>query len=90
MTSTNLKLQYNIHGELKGINLPIDEKIAMMNYLIATTYKVDIDNYEIFYGKNFIKDFEKPIKDYIGKDPNPIFIYKKIQKTKSKLSKVHI
>jgi hypothetical protein len=42
MTSPNLKLQYNIHGELKGINLPIDEKMAM-------TYNVDIDNYKIFY-----------------------------------------
>jgi hypothetical protein len=82
MSNKGFKLQYNIHNELKGLNLPVEEKISMMNTLIAMTYKVDISNYEIFYKKTQINNYDKPIKEVIGIDECPVFIYKKPTKLK--------
>jgi hypothetical protein len=86
MSNNKIKLQYNIHNELKGLNLPVEEKISMMNTLIAMTYKVDIDNYEVFFGKGKVTNYEKQIKEIIGNDEAPIFIYKKVSMLKPRKS----
>jgi hypothetical protein len=85
LKTKGFKLMYNIHGEQKSLNITPEEKISVMNSLVATTYKINIDDYEIYYGGR-ITNFDQKIKEVIGNELQPLFTFKKIIKPKPEKS----
>jgi hypothetical protein len=84
----NFKLQFSIHGETKPLNLTPEDKVSAINKIVISTYKVDIADYDVLYNKNKVNNFDKAIKEIIGKDEVPIFTYNKIPKMKPEISKL--
>jgi len=73
-----VKLIYYLNHEESTVSFDPNNKLSVLKTLINLTQKINLDNYEILYGKKKISwDEDKPLKEYTGKDSVPVFYLKK-------------
>ena len=73
-----VKLIYYLNHEESTVSFDPNNKLSVLKTLINLTQKINLDGYEILYGKKKISwDEDKPLKEYIGKDTVPVFYLKK-------------
>jgi len=69
-----IKLIYYLNNEESTVSFSPDNKLSVLKTLINLTQRINLDSYEIFYGKRRISwDEDKILKEYIGKDSVPVF-----------------
>jgi hypothetical protein len=86
MSGKKFKPQYIIHGETKVLNLTPEDKLSDINNIVCVAYKININDYELLYGKTRLSNYDKQIKDIVGKNESPIFNYNKLPKLLNKQS----
>jgi hypothetical protein len=75
-----IKIIYSLNDIDSSISFDPTNKISVFKNLINLTQKINLDEYELFYGKKLIPwNEDKMIKDIIGKELVPLFIIKKKQ-----------
>ena len=73
-----VKLIYYLNHEESTVSFDPNNKLSVLKTLINLTQNINLDSYEILYGKKKISwDEDKVLKDYIGKDSVPVFYLKK-------------
>lgn len=73
-----VKLIYYLNHEESSVSFDPINKLSVLKTLINLTQKINLDNYEILYGKKKISwDEDKVLKEYIGMDSVPVFYLKK-------------
>jgi hypothetical protein len=77
---TAIKLNIALNGDNKTIAFNLEDKFSDFIPLIQTTFKTNMNDYEIFISKEKVSNYDKTIKDIIGKDINPLFSLKKKDK----------
>jgi hypothetical protein len=79
-----IKIIYSLNDINSSISFDPTNKISVFKNLINLTQKINLDEYELFYGKKLIPwNEEKMIKDFIGKELVPLFNIKKKQSASS-------
>jgi hypothetical protein len=77
---TAIKLNIAFNGDNKIIPSYLEDQFADFVPLIQTNFKTNMNDYDIFLGKEKVINYFKTIKDIIGKDVNPLFTLKKKEK----------
>lgn len=73
-----IKLIYYLNHEESTVSFDPDNKLSVLKTLINLTQKINIDSYDILYGKKrIVWEDDKPLKEFIGKDSVPVFYLKK-------------
>jgi len=69
-----VNLTYHINNEPSSVKFDINNKLSILKELIHITQRINVDDYEILYGKKVLSFKEnKYLNEIIGKDINPIF-----------------
>ena len=84
-----IKIIYSLNEIDSSISFDPSNKISVFKNLINLSQKINLDEYELFYGKKLISwNDDKMIKEIIGKELVPLFqIKKKVSQKTSKTSK---
>jgi hypothetical protein len=73
-----IKIIYSLNDIDSSISFDPTNKISVFKNLINLTQKINLDEYELFYGKKLIPwNEDRMIKDIIGKELVPLFHIKK-------------
>ena len=85
-----IKIIYSLNELDSSISFDPNNKISVFKNLINLTQKINLDEYQLYYGNKFISwDEEKSVKDIVGKELVPIFrIRKKGSPVKNRVIKV--
>jgi hypothetical protein len=85
-TKTGIKLNIVLNGEKKKIPFFLEDKFSDFIPLLESTFKTKMEDYEVYIGKNMVENYNKSLNDIIGKEINPQFNFKKIEKVKETLN----
>lgn len=73
-----IKIIYSLNDIDSSISFDPSNKISVFKNLINLTQKINLDEYDLFYGKKLISwNEDKMIKEIIGKELVPLFQIKK-------------
>lgn len=81
-----IKIIYSLNGIDSSISFDPFNKLSVLKNLINLTQKINLDEYELSYGKKLISwNEEKSIKDIVAKELVPVFIIKKKSNAKQEV-----
>lgn len=84
-----IKIIYSLNEIDSSISFDPTNKISVFKNLINLTQKINLDDYELFYGKKLIPwNEERMIKDIIGKELVPLFQIRKKQTNSNNVKKL--
>ncbi len=85
-----VKLIYYLNHEESTLSFDPYNKLSVLKTLINLTQKINLDNYDILYGKKRISwDEDKPLKSFIGNDSVPVFYFKKKEQMGQSLDSIN-
>ena len=85
-----IKLIYFLNHEESTVSFDPNNKLSVLKTLINLTQKINLDGYDILYGKRKISwDEDRPMKEFIGKDSVPVFYLKKKEITGQSLDNIN-
>ncbi len=76
-----IKLNIVLNGESKTIAFNLDDKFSEFLPLVQSSFKTNLNDYDIYLGNEKLTNYNKTIKEIVGKDMNPLFSIKQKEVT---------